>query len=92
MRNAEIHAAASGEHFMTNRALHRVRIALGLLLGKINADLHRPAGMHRVEAAEQGLAHRHHADEVIENSAQFLFTARGIQAAAVAFAVGRVEH
>ncbi|MNT81583.1 hypothetical protein D3C72_2211930 [compost metagenome] len=91
MRNAEIHAAAPGEHFMTNRALHRVRITLGLLFGKIDADLHRPAGMHRIEAAEQFFSHRYHVDEVVENGAQFLFTARGIQAVAVAFAVGRIE-
>ncbi|MNM69537.1 hypothetical protein D3C81_811330 [compost metagenome] len=91
MRDAEIHAAAPGEHFMTDRALHRIRVALGLLLGKIDADLHRSAGMHRVEATEQGFAHRYHADEVVENATQLLFTARSIQAGAVAFAVGRVE-
>ncbi|MNR68472.1 hypothetical protein D3C85_1930420 [compost metagenome] len=59
-----------------------------MLLGKIDADLHWPAGMHRVEAAEQGLAHGHHADEIIENRAQLLFAARGIQPVAVGFAVG----
>ncbi|MNE54073.1 hypothetical protein D3C80_1488320 [compost metagenome] len=88
MGDAEIHAATPGEHFMADRAIHRVGITLGLLLGEINADLHWPTGVHRVKAAEQGFAHGHHADEVIENRAQLLFTARRIEAIVVGFAAG----
>ncbi|MNN64199.1 hypothetical protein D3C81_1796290 [compost metagenome] len=88
MRNAKVHAATPGKDFASYRAFHRIRIAFGLLFGKVDADLHRPAGVHRVEACEQGLAHGHHANEVIENRTQLLFAARGIQPVAVGFAVG----
>ncbi|MNI39970.1 hypothetical protein D3C73_941690 [compost metagenome] len=42
--------------------------------------------MHRIEAAEQGAPHGHHADEIIENRTQLFFAARGTQPLAVAFA------
>ncbi|MNY21731.1 hypothetical protein D3C86_1552960 [compost metagenome] len=91
MGDAEIHAAAAGKDFTTNRAIHRVGIPLGLLLGKIDADLHRPTGVYRVETGEQGLAHGHHADEIIEDRTQFFLTARCIEAVAVGFAIGRTH-
>ncbi|MNV48681.1 hypothetical protein D3C71_1406000 [compost metagenome] len=91
MGDAEVHPATTGKDFTADRTVHRVGIILGLLLGKLDADLHRPAGVHRVEACEQRLAHGHHADEIIENRAQFLLAARRIQAIAVGFSIGRID-
>lgn len=62
-----------------------------MLFGEFDADLHRPAGMHRVEPTKQRAPHRHHADEVIEDRAQFLFAARRAQAFAVGLAVRRTH-
>jgi hypothetical protein len=86
--NTEIQATATRKHFAANRAIHRVGIITRLLLGEVDADLHRPTGVHRVETIEQRPSHWHHADEVIENRTEFFFAARGIQSVAVTFAIG----
>ncbi|MNN51735.1 hypothetical protein D3C81_1663940 [compost metagenome] len=88
MCDAEIHATTAAEHFTADRAVNRIRIILGVLFGKFDADLHRPAGVHRVKTAEQRTAHRHPADEVVENTTEFFLTAHRIQAFAVGPAVG----
>ncbi len=60
-----------------------------MLLGKGDADLHRPAGMHRVKGAEQLLPHRHHIDKIVKDGAKLFFGFHRIQPVAVALAVGR---
>ena len=68
---------------------HRVRVVPRLFLGKGDADLHRAAGVHRVQAAEQAFTQGHHANEVIEDRAQLPLGTGGIQALVVGFARGR---
>ena len=86
MGNAEVHAAAPGKDFLADRVGNRVGVVPRPLLGEGNADLHRTAGVHRVQTAKQGFAHRHHANEIIKNGAELAFGAGGIQALVVSFA------
>ncbi len=81
----------TGKDFTPDSAIDRPRVAFGMRFGKRNADLHRPAGVDRVEIAEQRLAHRHHIDQVIENSAQLFLTAHFVQPGGVAFTGGRFD-
>ncbi len=89
--DAEIHAAAPAEHLAADAAVQRIGIAVRVLLGESDADLHRPAGVYRVEAAEQLAAHGHDGDEIVECLAQFLLRARRGQALAVGAAIGRLD-
>ena len=88
MIGAKPQTAAQAEHLLAHGTVDFPRIAVGVLLGESNADLHRAAGMYRVQRAEQLLSHRHHADKIIENRAQLLFGFHAIQTFAIAFAVG----
>ncbi|MNY21911.1 hypothetical protein D3C86_1554900 [compost metagenome] len=81
--------AAQGEHFLTHRTVDFPWVTAGVFLCKINADLHRPAGMHRIERSEQRLPHWHHIDKVIKNGAELLLRFHRIQPFAVAFTVWR---
>ena len=91
MIGAEPQTAAQAEHLLAYGTVDFPRVAVGMLLGEGDADLHRAAGMHRVQRAEQLLPHRHHADKIIENRAQLLFGFHAIEAFAIAFAVGRFD-
>src|SRR5471032_1098686 len=42
MFHAEIDTAATTEHSVANRAVHRIRIPFSILLSERDADLHRP--------------------------------------------------
>ena len=75
------------------RALIKARIALGhrrnwLVFGERNADLHRSAGLHRIETGEQALAQRHAADQVFVEVAEFLLGAYFLQPAVVGVSIG----
>ncbi|MNH07735.1 hypothetical protein D3C79_671320 [compost metagenome] len=89
VRYAEIQATPSREHFLANGAVMGVGIILGMLLGEIDADLHRPAGVHRVEPTEQALAQRHAGDDLVEQRAQLLLAAHLAQALLVGLPVAR---
>ena len=89
--DAEIHTAASGEDFLADRAGHGVGVLPCAFFGKGDADLHRPAGVYRVQAAKQVFAQWHHADEIIKNGAQLALGAGRIQALIVGFTVGRSD-
>ncbi|MCY1527548.1 hypothetical protein D9M68_626170 [compost metagenome] len=89
--DAEIHAAASSEDFLANGTVHRVGVILRIGFRESDADLHRPAGMHRVEVAEEFPPQRHHVDEIVEDRAQFLLGTRGIEPLAVGLARGRID-
>ncbi len=80
-------ATATAEHLATNGTVNRPRIARSVRFGKGDADLHRPAGMHRIQVAKQRLPHRHHIDKVIKNFAQLFLIAHFIEALGVTFAV-----
>ena len=89
MIGAKPQATAQTEDLLAHRAVHFPRVAGGVLLGKSNADLHRPPGVHRVKGTEQLLPHRHHPDKVIKNGAQLLFRLHIVQTVAIAFTVWR---
>ncbi|MNP16435.1 hypothetical protein D3C76_1088270 [compost metagenome] len=86
MGDAEVHAAAPTEDFLADGAAIGIGIVLGMLFGKVDADLHRPAGAHRVQAAEQGLAHGQGTDQFIEQVAELFFAAHRIQPLAIGLA------
>ncbi|MNQ70143.1 hypothetical protein D3C85_847690 [compost metagenome] len=88
MGNTEIQATPAAEHFLADRVLDRVRVVLGPAFGEFDADLHRPAGMHRIELAEQGLPQGRHTDEIVEDGTQFLFRTHLAQALVVGLAIG----
>ena len=60
-----------------------------MLFREGDTDLHRTAGMHRIQRAKQLLPHRHHIDEIIENGAELFLGFHRIQPFAVAFTVWR---
>ncbi|MNO99972.1 hypothetical protein D3C76_917570 [compost metagenome] len=91
MGDAEIHASAPAEHFLADRTLYRIGIVLGPAFGEVDADLHRPTGVHRVEPAKQCLPQGGHADEIIENRAQLFLRAHLGQALVIGLAGGRVQ-
>ncbi len=91
MGDTEVHAATAGKDFATDRTIDRVGVILGVFLGKGDADLHRAAGLDRVEVAEQRLTQRHHADEIIEDRAEIFLGARRIEALAISLAVRRAH-
>ncbi|MNH10576.1 hypothetical protein D3C79_700590 [compost metagenome] len=73
--NTEIHAPTPAEHFLAYRAVVGVGVTLGMLFGKFDAHLHRPAGVHRVEPAQQGLAQWQAGNDFIEQCTQLLLAA-----------------
>ncbi|MNE82254.1 hypothetical protein D3C80_1789650 [compost metagenome] len=86
--DTEVHTAAPGEHLLADGALDRIGIALRIGFGKGDAHLHRAAGMHGVEVAEQLLTQGHHANEVVEDHAQFLFRAHTAETLLIGLAIG----
>ena len=68
-----------------------IPLLLCMLLGELDAHLHRPAGTHRIQTPEEPLAERHHANEVLEQLAQVLLGPGLIEALAVAHAVWRAN-
>ncbi|MNE00101.1 hypothetical protein D3C80_924980 [compost metagenome] len=85
--DTEIHAATAAKDFAANGAVNRVWIAFGMGFGEGNTHLHRPGGMHRIEAAKQFLPHRHRINHVIKDIAQIFLGAHLIEPLAVALAV-----
>ena len=92
MHGAEVDPAVTGKDFAPDGAIDRPRVAFGVRFGKRNADLHRSAGVDRVEIAEQRLAHRHHIDQVIEDGTEIFFTAHLVQTGRVAFSGRRFDQ
>ena len=72
VRDAEVHSTAPREHFAADRPLDRkrIRVRRRVRLGEGDADLHRPAGAHRVVLREQSRAERNAGDEVLVDLAQ----------------------
>ncbi|MNJ53566.1 hypothetical protein D3C77_489600 [compost metagenome] len=86
--DAEVHPATAAEHFLANRSFMAVGVVAGIAFGKVDADLHRSTGTHRVQVTQQSAPHRQAANQVIENRAELFFTAHGIKPFTVGFAVG----
>ncbi len=91
MGDAEIHAATAAEDLVANAAFVGIGVIARTRLGEGDADLHRPAGSHRVEHAEQLPAQGHQAEEVVEDLTQLLLGAHPGQPLLVGLAVGRLE-
>ena len=85
--DAEVHAAAAGEDFAADAALHFVGIIAGIGFGERDRHLHRPAGLHRVPVLEQALAQRHAADQVFVHLAEFTLGAHHRQPVGITAAV-----
>ncbi|MNO87014.1 hypothetical protein D3C76_784290 [compost metagenome] len=66
-----------------------VGVSLRMLFGEVDADLHRPAGVHRVQPVQQGLAQRHTGNDLVVQLAQLLLAAHRLQTLLVALAVAR---
>ena len=86
--DTEIHATATREDFVADRTFPFIGVGPPAVLGKGDADLHRTTGLDRIERAEQLLAERHDAEEVIEDRTQLLFGAHGRETLAIGLAVG----
>ena len=62
-----------------------------MIFGKRNTDLHRAAGMYRIQRAKELLPHRHHIDEIVKDGTKLFFRFHVIQPLAITFAVRRID-
>ncbi|MNN39158.1 hypothetical protein D3C81_1531880 [compost metagenome] len=60
-----------------------------MLFGEVDADLHRPAGVHRVQPTQQGPAQRQAGNDLVVQFAELSLATHRLQALLVALAVAR---